>query len=123
MEGFLQGLMGKKQNSVVPILLLGNDAASAGKDANSHSQDTKNMERTQFANRNNLIYVNCTNFKKQKTFRPFNICLLNIRSINRKELFINDYVSEHDIDILAITETWLREDDNEFSIAEIRAMG
>ncbi|CAB4041966.1 PREDICTED: uncharacterized protein K02A2.6-like, partial [Paramuricea clavata] len=30
------------------------------------------------------------------------------RSINRKELFINDYVSENDIDILAMTETWLR---------------
>ncbi|CAB4040721.1 Hypothetical predicted protein, partial [Paramuricea clavata] len=44
-------------------------------------------------------------------------------STNRKELFINDYVSENDIDILAMTETWLREDDNEFSIAEICPTG
>ena len=28
-------------------------------------------------------------------------------------------MSENDIDILAITETWLREDGNEFSIAGI----
>ncbi|CAB4019830.1 Hypothetical predicted protein [Paramuricea clavata] len=53
---------------------------------------------------------------------PINFCLLNTRSINRKELCINDYVSENDIDILAMTETWLREDD-EFSIAEICPMG
>ncbi|CAB4037961.1 Hypothetical predicted protein, partial [Paramuricea clavata] len=54
---------------------------------------------------------------------PINFCLLNTRSINRKELFINDYVSENDIDILAMTETWLREDDNEFSVAEICPTG
>ena len=70
----------------------------------------------------NLIHVNCT--KKQKNrFMPTNFCLLNTRSINRKELSINDYVSENDIDILAITERWLRENDNEFSIAEMCPTG
>ena len=54
---------------------------------------------------------------------PLKFCLLNIRSINRKELFINVYVSENDIEVLEMTETWLREDDNDFSIAEIRPMG
>ena len=92
---------------MVPILLLGNHAMSAEKDANSPSRDTKNTERTRSVNFNNLIYVNCT--REQKTyFMPINFCLLNTRSINRKELFINDYVSENDIDILAMTETWLR---------------
>ena len=43
----------------------------------------------------------------------------NTRSVNRKELFIKDYVSENDIDILAITETWLQENNNDFSIAEM----
>ena len=114
--------MGKRQNRVVPILLLGNHAMSAKKDANSPSRDTKNTERTRSVNFNNLIYVNCT--REQKTyFMPINFCLLNTRSINRKELFINDYVSENDINILAMTETWLREDDNEFSIAEICPTG
>ena len=114
--------MGKRQNRVVPILLLGNHAVSAEKDANSPSRDTKNTERTRSVNFNNLIYVNCT--REQKTyFMPINFCLLNTRSINRKELFINDYVSENNIDILAMTETWLREDDNEFSIAEICPTG
>ncbi|CAB3997546.1 Hypothetical predicted protein [Paramuricea clavata] len=95
---------------------------SAEKDANSPSRDTKNTERTRSVNFNNFIYVNCT--REQKTyFMPINFCLLNTRSINRKELFINDYVSENDIDILAVTETWLREDDNEFSTAEICPTG
>jgi hypothetical protein len=93
-------VMGKRQNRVVPILLLGNRAMSAEKDANSPSRDTKNTERTRSVNFN-LIYVNCT--REQKTyFMPINFCLLNTRSINRKELFINDYVSENDIDILLI---------------------
>ena len=43
----------------------------------------------------------------------------NTRSVNRKELSIKDYVSENDIDILAITETWLQENNNDFSIAEM----
>jgi hypothetical protein len=107
--------MVKRQNRVVPILFSGNHAMSAEKDANSPSRDTKNTERTRSVNFNNLIYVNCT--REQNTyFMPINFCLLNTRSLNRKELFINDYVSENDIDILAMTETWLREDDNEFSI-------
>ncbi|CAB4035181.1 Hypothetical predicted protein, partial [Paramuricea clavata] len=89
-----------------------------------NKRDTKNTKQSRYVNFNNLIYVNCT--KEQKTyFMPINFCLLNsnTRSINRKELFINDYVSENDIDILAMTETWLREDDNEFSIAEICPTG
>ena len=39
--------MGKRQNRVVPILLLGNHAMSAEKDANSPSRDTKNTDLCQ----------------------------------------------------------------------------
>ena len=42
-------------------------------------------------------------------------CLLNTR--NKKELILKDFTVENDIDILAVTETWLR-DDNAFSVAE-----
>ena len=54
---------------------------------------------------------------------PMNFCLLNTRSVNRKELFIKDYASENDIDILAITETWLQENNNAFSLAEMCPTG
>jgi hypothetical protein len=55
--------MGKRQNRVVPILLLGICAMSAEKDANSPSRDAKNTEGTRSVNFNNLIYVNCTREK------------------------------------------------------------
>ena len=37
--------------------------------------------------------------------------MLNARSINNKTLHIKDYVVDNKIDILAITETWLKSDD------------
>ena len=39
-----------------------------------------------------------------------NFALINSRSIRNRTLLLNDYVSEHNIDILAITETWLHGD-------------
>ena len=38
------------------------------------------------------------------------VCLLNARSINNKSLIIKDVVVDNNIDILALTETWLRAD-------------
>ena len=38
------------------------------------------------------------------------MCLLNTRSINNRALFIKDYVVDHQIDILGITETWTKSD-------------
>ena len=38
----------------------------------------------------------------------FNFCLLNTRSVKNKTMKVKDFVVDHDIDILAITETWLR---------------
>lgn len=70
----------------------------------------------------NLIYVKCVNEKKTYS-TPINFCLLNTRSTNTNELFISDYISEIDIDILAMTETWLGEQGNEFSIGKICPTG
>ena len=72
-------------------------------------------------NYKNLSYIRCTN-NQQSGFVPIDFCLLNTRSINNKELVIKDYVVERDIDILAVTETWLRDDDK-FSVAEVCPMG
>ena len=44
---------------------------------------------------------------------PIKLCLLNTRSTNKKELILKDFTAENDIDIFAVTETWLR-DDNAF---------
>ena len=69
------------------------------------------------ANTSNLTYVKCAN-KQRNCFVPIKFCLLNTRSINKKELILKDFTVENDIDIFAVTETWLR-DDNTFSLADV----
>ena len=39
-----------------------------------------------------------------------NLALLNARSIRNKTDFITDYICEHDLEITALTETWLSDD-------------
>ena len=73
-------------------------------------------------NTSNLTYVKCENKKKRNCFVPIKFCLLNTRSINKKELILKDFTVENDIDIFAVTETWLR-DDSAFSVAEICPKG
>lgn len=36
------------------------------------------------------------------------LCLLNVRSVKNKAMIVKDYVVDNDIDIMALTETWLR---------------
>ena len=56
---------------------------------------------------NNLVQI-----KRQpqnlSTEKALNFCLLDARSINNKSLQIEDYVVDRGIDILAVTETWLK---------------
>ena len=67
------------------VLTVENHSASVGKDAYSNLKNTKNFVQTQTVNFRNLIYINC--IKKQKShFTPTNFCLLNTRSVNRKQL-------------------------------------
>ena len=42
---------------------------------------------------------------------PAKLCLINARSVCNKAELIVDYVTSHDIDIMCITETWLRSED------------
>ena len=37
--------------------------------------------------------------------------LINARSIRNKALLVLDYIAEHELDVVAITETWLGEDE------------
>jgi exonuclease III len=61
------------------------------------------------ANVNNLIHIKPSPvaFKVAESLR---FCLLNAISVVNKSLFIKDYVVDNSVDIMAITETWLRSD-------------
>ena len=43
--------------------------------------------------------------------RTAKLCLINSRSVCNKAEFLVDYITSHDIDIMCITETWLRSED------------
>ena len=56
----------------------------------------------------NLTMISQTPFTlsgSPNRFKPTDFCLINARSINNKSFFIKDFVIDHDLDILAITET------------------
>ena len=58
-------------------------------------------------NLNNLIPVTTTDSPKINC-RCVQFCVLNVRSIKNKTMAVTDFVVDQDIDILALTETWLR---------------
>lgn len=48
--------------------------------------------------------------------RLVDLALLNSKSVKNKALVIKDYIVEHNIDLLALTETWLRPGDEDQSV-------
>ena len=70
-------------------------------------------------NLNNLISVTTTNSSKINC-RCVQFCVLNVRSIKNKTMSVKDFVVNQDIDILALTETWLRP--GNIDDVEIRAL-
>ncbi len=49
---------------------------------------------------------NVYNIEKQM----IKLVLLNIRSLSTKALFVNDMITDHKLDVLCLTETWLKPD-------------
>ena len=64
----------------------------------------KPRPRSSGVNFNNLITIQPAGAVRSDLFR---FALLNTRSIRKEAMFLKDYVVENQIDLLAITETWL----------------
>ena len=50
---------------------------------------------------------------KLPTVVPLDFCVLNSPSICNKSWLINDFIADHNVDLFALTETWLRGDDSD----------
>ena len=70
------------------------------------------LEHVDGVNRNNLIPIPHApqQLNHQQSLK---FVLLDVRSIRKKTLLLRDYTVEHDIDLLAITETWLTDDSSD----------
>ena len=70
-------------------------------------------------NLNNLVSIKRHPLNSSSA-NSLNFCLLNARSIINKTLQIKDFVVDKNIDILALTETWLKPDDrSDYTIRDI----
>ena len=72
-------------------------------------------------NQSNLIQIPCKAFK-DNGWKLSQICHLNAQSVKNKTHSIKDYIIEKDIQLLAITETWLKAN-NEVEMGEITPDG
>ena len=50
--------------------------------------------------------------KHTSDLNHLNICLWNVQSLRNKSVIFSDYVTEHNIDIMIVTESWLKADEH-----------
>ena len=63
-----------------------------------------------------IVKKNLVNIELQKdstVSQHLQLTLFNTRSINNKAMYLKDFVVDHEIDLLALTETWLDSMDNQ----------
>ncbi len=60
---------------------------------------------------NNLIDVQQMNNLYNSQKQMIKLGLLNSRSLSTKVLFVNDVITDHKLDVLCLTETWLKPDE------------
>ena len=68
---------------------------------------TRSRKICQGVNFNNLTYIAPTAYLTNRTVLV-DFCLLNTRSVKNKASIVKDYVVDNNIDLLALTESWLR---------------
>ena len=84
---------------------------------NSFEYRTKSLITIDCKTNNSVVQsLQTTGTGKVISRKPASIALINAQSIRNKTLPIKDYVVEHNLDILALTETWLNPDNSDDQI-------
>ena len=98
--------------------IVGRSMAIGNRDTNQKSKNSRT------ANLLNLCIISPTSREVAKqSDTSLSICCLNAQSVNNKVLSIVDYVIEKDIDVLGITETWLRTPANNQVLTDLEPAG
>jgi hypothetical protein len=61
----------------------------------------------------NLIHIDTDDQNRQKVKPAVSVCLLNAQSVRNKTTSLSDYVIDQDIDVMPLTETWLKPDNED----------
>ena len=69
---------------------------------------TRNLARGCVDSNNICIRSMKTRYLQSTPTKHLDFCLWNVRSIRNKSLALKDYIVDHDLDLFAVTETWLR---------------
>ncbi len=95
-------------------------ASSQNGNGSVHSHKNSVGSRREI-NRSNLIQISCSSFNDSGR-KLSQFCHLNAQSVKNKTHVIKDYLIEKDVQLCAITETWLKPQ-NDLEIAEITPPG
>ena len=78
------------------------------------------------ANQHNLVQVNITRqpaFRREQSTKMIMMVTLNCRSVANKRLSIADFIISRDVDIMALTETWLGHDNDQQILRDLVPLG
>ena len=107
-RGVRSGKLVKQKSRNIPLLDRSRHSMSLqqcqGTCMNSINRSRKNCHGVNFKN---LNYVAPTTYRTNRTI-PVDFCLLNTRSVKTKAPTVKDFVVDKNIDLLALTESWLR---------------
>ena len=99
-----------------PSKLWNNDTTNEPSPANSHGPlPVHIISRTDKKTHvNHQTGVNLINLRPipRETYSKLNVYLWNANSVRNKTNILFDYILEHDVDIMCITESWLRHNDS-----------
>ena len=77
-------------------------------------------------NQRNLVQVNITRqlaFRREQSAKMIMMVILNCRSVANKRLSIADFIITRDVDITALTETWLSHDNDKQILHDLLPLG
>ena len=77
-------------------------------------------------NLRNLVQVNITRqlaFRREQSAKMIMMVILNCRSVANKRLSIADFIITRDVDIMALTETWLSHDNDKQILHDLLPLG